>query len=98
MATPSALAWKSCFAVVLLAADSGRAAAGGEASKANGKARLGFSFAAYGDSRSMMVLPDKADQEAEARQLMVDMFALVLPEKAAREMAEKEEPVVCPKH
>ena len=46
-------------------------------------AQSGFSFAVYGDSRSMMYLPYKADQEAEARDLMVDMFELVLPEKVA---------------
>jgi hypothetical protein len=40
----------------------------------------GFSFDVYGDSRSMMYLPYKKDQEAEARKLMVDMFNLVLPE------------------
>jgi hypothetical protein len=33
----------------------------------------GFSFAVYGDSRSMMYLPYKQSEEAEARQLMVDM-------------------------
>lgn len=38
-----------------------------------------FSFDVYGDSRSMMYLPYKASQEAEARTLMVDMFNLVLP-------------------
>ena len=40
-----------------------------------------FSFAVYGDSRSMMYLPYRSDQEKEARQLMVDMFELVLPSK-----------------
>ena len=45
-----------------------------------------FSFAVYGDSRSMMYLPYKSDQEAEARKLMVDMFELVLPEKVAAEV------------
>ena len=49
----------------------------------------GFSFDVYGDSRSMMYLPYKADQEAEARQLMVDMFELVLPEKVAGEVVQK---------
>ena len=39
-------------------------------------AESGFSFAVYGDSRSMMYLPYNADQEAEARKLMVDMFTL----------------------
>src|SRR5206468_10769645 len=50
----------------------------------------GFSFAVYGDSRSMMYLPYKADQEAEARDLMVDMFELVLPEKVAEEVVKKD--------
>jgi hypothetical protein len=36
----------------------------------------GFSFAVYGDSRSMMYLPYRQDQEAEARKLMVDMQAM----------------------
>src|SRR6266849_209600 len=50
----------------------------------------GFSFAVYGDSRSMMYLPYKADQEAEARDLMTDMFELVLPEKVAAEVVKKD--------
>ena len=50
----------------------------------------GFAFAVYGDSRSMMYLPYKADQEAEARQLMADMFELVLPEKVAAEVVQKD--------
>ena len=41
----------------------------------------GFSFAVYGDSRSMMYLPYKSNQREEAIKLMVDIFALVLPEK-----------------
>ena len=49
----------------------------------------GFAFNVYGDSRSMMYLPYKADQEAEARQLMVDMFELVLPAKVSQEMVNK---------
>ena len=48
-----------------------------------------FSFDVYGDSRSMMYLPYKQDQEAEARQLMVDMFELALPEKMAPEVVQK---------
>jgi hypothetical protein len=48
-----------------------------------------FSFAVYGDSRSMMYLPYKSDQEADARQLMVDMFDLVLPEKVSAEVIKK---------
>src|SRR5271157_1627751 len=49
----------------------------------------GFSFAVYGDSRSMMYLPYKSDQEADARRLMVDMFELVLPEKVSEEVVQK---------
>jgi hypothetical protein len=49
-----------------------------------------FSFAVYGDSRSMMYLPYKQDQEAEARQLMIDMFELVLPAKVAPEVVQKD--------
>ncbi len=50
----------------------------------------GFSFAVYGDSRSMMYLPYKAEEEAEARELMTDMFELVLPEKVAAEVVQKD--------
>jgi hypothetical protein len=50
----------------------------------------GFSFDVYGDSRSMMYLPYKQDQEAEARQLMVDMFELVLPAKVADAVVQKD--------
>jgi hypothetical protein len=46
---------------------------------------LGFSFAVYGDSRSMMYLPYKSNQREEAIKLMVDMFELVLPEKVSEE-------------
>ena len=48
------------------------------AQTSDSKANSGFSFDVYGDSRSMMYLPYKQDQEAEARKLMVDMFELVL--------------------
>ena len=50
----------------------------------------GFSFDVFGDSRSMMYLPDKSDQKAEATKLMVDMFKLVLPEKVAASVVEKD--------
>jgi hypothetical protein len=50
----------------------------------------GFSFAVYGDSRSMMYLPYKAGEEAAARELMTDMFELVLPEKVAAEVVQKD--------
>ena len=38
----------------------------------------------------MMYLPYKLDQEAEARQFMVDMFELVLPEHVAAAMVQKD--------
>src|SRR5271157_2328150 len=53
-------------------------------------AKPGFSFAAYGDSRTMMYLPNKSGQEAETRKLMVEMFNLVLPEKIAEEVVSKD--------
>jgi hypothetical protein len=53
-------------------------------------ADAGFSFDVYGDSRSMMYLPYKQDQEAEARELMVDMFELVLPQKVSEAVVKKD--------
>src|SRR5271169_5290114 len=53
-------------------------------------ADAGFSFAVYGDSRSMMYLPYKKEQEADTRRLMVDMFELVLPEKYSEEVVKKD--------
>ena len=50
----------------------------------------GFSFAVYGDSRSMMYLPYKSDQEADARRVMVDAFELVLSRKASEAVVEKD--------
>ena len=50
----------------------------------------GFSFAVYGDSRSMMYLPGNADQKEEATKLLVDMFDLVLPEKVSEEVVRKD--------
>ena len=49
----------------------------------------GFSFAVYGDSRSMMYLPYRSDQEAEARQVMAEVFELVLPPDRAKELVKK---------
>ena len=54
------------------------------------KAKPGFSFAVYGDSRSMMFLPYKSDQREEATKLMVDMFSLVIPEKVSEEVVKKD--------
>jgi hypothetical protein len=62
----------------------------GCATKAAGESAPGFSFAVYGDSRSMMYLPYRSDQEKEARQLMVDMFELVLPAHVAAAVVQKD--------
>jgi hypothetical protein len=50
---------------------------------------VGFSFAVYGDSRSMMYLPYRLDQRDEAIKLMVNIFDLVFPEKMAEEVVQK---------
>jgi hypothetical protein len=70
------------LAIILLAGAAGSAAAA-EKAKA-------FSFDVFGDSRSMMYLPHKSDQEADARALMVNMFELVLPEKYSEEVVKKD--------
>ena len=49
-----------------------------------------FSFAVYGDSRSMMYLPPGADQQAAAAGLLTDMISLLMPEKVAVEVIQKE--------
>ncbi len=48
-----------------------------------------FSFAAYGDSRTMMYLPPK-DGQPDLTSLFVEMFGLVLPEKVAEEVVKKD--------
>jgi Calcineurin-like phosphoesterase len=60
------------------------------AQNAKGPADSGFSFDVYGDSRSMMYLPYKQSQEADARKLMVDMFELVMPEKMSEAVVQKD--------
>ena len=60
------------------------------AQETHSTANSGFSFDVYGDSRSMMYLPYKQDQEAEARKLMVDMFELVLPARVADAVVQKD--------
>jgi hypothetical protein len=49
-----------------------------------------FSFAVYGDSRTMMYLPSRLEQREEAIKLMVEMFNLVMPEKYAEEVVRKD--------
>ena len=57
---------------------------------ASAKRRPAFSFAVYGDSRSMMYLPYMETQKEEATNAMVDMFELVLPEKVAAGVVQKD--------
>jgi hypothetical protein len=49
----------------------------------------GFSFAAYGDARTMIYVPYNQDHEAEARHLLAGMFNLVMPQKAAEDLVAK---------
>jgi hypothetical protein len=49
----------------------------------------GFSFAAYGDARTMIYVPYKQEQVAEARHLLAGMFNLVMPQKAAEDLVAK---------
>ena len=64
--------------------------ANGQVTKQTQAINSGFSFAVYGDSRSMMYLPYKEDQQDSARKLMVDLFSLVLPEKVSQELVNKD--------
>ena len=52
-------------------------------------ADAGFSFAAYGDARTMIYVPYKENQDAEARHLLAGMFNLVMPQKAAEDLVAK---------
>ena len=49
----------------------------------------GFSFAAYGDSRPMMYLPNK-DGNPDLTKLFVEMFGLVLPERVAEAVVKRD--------
>ena len=60
----------------------------GENNKAT--ASPGFSFAVYGDSRTMMYLPYRAAEKADATNYMVDMFKLAFPERVAKEVVAKD--------
>jgi len=79
---------QNLLAVALMGAAAIFAALPAAAQQINGTP--GFSFAVYGDSRSMMYLPYKKSEEAQACQLMVDMFELVLPAKVAPEVVAKD--------
>src|SRR5215471_18090657 len=71
------------FAFIALFALVAGPAATAEESTATKQPAAGFSFAVYGDSRSMIYLPYMETQKEEATNAMVDMFELVLPEKVA---------------
>jgi hypothetical protein len=75
--------------VAVLVVVAGRAATA-EKNTAAKKPAPGFSFAVYGDSRSMMYLPGNSDQKEEATKLLVDMFDLVLSEKVSEEVVRKD--------
>jgi hypothetical protein len=66
--------------VLLIAADSAHA---------QDTANSAFSFAAYGDSRTMMYLPPRSGQPDLIR-LFVEMFGLVMPEKVAEAVVKKD--------
>lgn len=53
-------------------------------------AGTGFSFDVYGDSRSLLFLPYRQDQEAEARRYMADIYELALSEEVATEVVNKD--------
>jgi hypothetical protein len=78
------------FAFIALFAPVAGSAAAAEKNAATTKSASGFSFAVYGDSRSMMYLPYNLDQKEEAMNAMVDMFELVLPEKVAAGVVKKD--------
>src|SRR5262249_29474793 len=78
------------FAFIALFALAAGPAAAAEESPATKQPASGFSFAVYGDSRSMMYLPYNLAQKEEATNAMVDMFELVLPAKVAPEVVKKD--------
>ena len=89
LAKTAATAFTGGVAVLIVAASCGKTTLGGEKAAAAEKPNPGFSFAVYGDSRSMMQLPYRKDQEAEARKLMVELFSEVLPKKISEETVQK---------
>ena len=53
------------------------------------RADTGFSFAVYGDSRSMMYLPAGQEQQAAASELLTNMISLLMPAPVAVEVIQK---------
>src|SRR6476646_2136491 len=78
------------FAFIALFALVAGPAAAAEKSTPAKKSGSGFSFAVYGDSRSMMYLPYMETQKEEATNAMVDMVELVLPQKVAAGVVQKD--------
>ena len=88
MTKPIGDAMKVCSILVAFAAMLALQPIGAAAQQAHA-ADSGFTFGVYGDSRSMMYLPYKEDQEAEAREVMAEVFELVLPSDRAKELVQK---------
>jgi len=86
---PGVSFWKIAIGALALSSLFGSCSSVANTQNAESSDKSGFSFDVYGDSRSMMYLPYKAAQEAEARKLMVDMFELVLPQKVADAVIQK---------
>jgi hypothetical protein len=84
----NAIVFAAPLAALVVALVAGRAAPKNKKAAAP-SADSGFSFAVFGDSRSMMYLPYNANQEAEARELMTNLFALVMPETTAADVVKK---------
>jgi hypothetical protein len=74
---------------VLIASAAGTLALAAHNAAAQDASKAGFSFAAYGDSRPMMYLPSK-EGSPDLTQMFVEMFGLVMPEKVAKEVVEKD--------
>src|SRR5262247_2834014 len=74
--------------IAVLVVVAGPAAAAEKGTAAKEPAR-GFSFVAVGDSRPMLYLPVK-DSKPDLVKLFVEMFGLVMPEKIAEEVVQKD--------
>ena len=74
---------------VLIASAAGTLALAARNAAAQDASKAGFSFAVYGDSRPMMYLPSK-EGSPDLTQMFVEMFGLVMPEKVAKEVVEKD--------
>jgi hypothetical protein len=73
-------------ALILFVAASALRAQTPAAQQSKPAAESSFSFAVYGDSRTMMYLPYRAAEKADATKYMVDMFSLAFPENVAKDV------------